>query len=626
MKENKKEEIESELRARTQELKESKEQIQLLLDSTGEAIYGLDNDGNCNFANAACLRILRYKEASQLIGENMHDLIHHTKQDGTPYPIEECRIYQAFRDGTGIHIDDEILWRADGTCFPVEYMSYPIRKENKIIGAVVTFSDITERKKNEEEIKSLSKFPSENPSPVLRVDNYGTILFSNKPGFVILDLWGIQVGQPIPKDWQEHLSDVVRSDLNKNYEIKCNNQIFSITLAPVKEERYVNLYGRDITDQKKLEDALIQSEKLKSIGTITTGIAHEFNNILAIISGNVQLMEKEYKDHEELTNALRTIKKATGDGAEISSKMLKFAKTGEDNKEFVSFDLKVMIKQSIEFTMPRWKNMAQANGIDYQMNTDGIKNIAPIMCNPTEMRKLFINIINNALDAMPDGGSLSFKTWSSKDTVFVSITDTGKGMTEDVMKNIFDPFFTTRRPEGTGLGMSIAYSTIKSHGGKIEVESEVGKGSTVTLQFPVATETAGPIITPEPEQEIKGRNLSILVVDDKEAICRILDKTLSRQGHKVKTVDNGTDAIEIIKKKSFDLVLCDLVMPNVSGYDVIKALHKLEMTPKIGIITGWGVKLKPVDEGELKVDFILKKPFDFSELTKYINDVVFSTE
>jgi CheY-like chemotaxis protein len=276
--------------------------------------------------------------------------------------------------------------------------------------------------------------------------------------------------------------------------------------------------------------------------------------------------------------------------------------------------------------MPRWKNMAQINGIDYQMNTDGIKEIAPILCNPTEIREVFINIINNALDAMPDGGSLSFKTWSSKDTVFVSITDTGKGMTEDVMKNIFDPFFTTRRPEGTGLGMSIAYSTIKSHGGKIEVESEVGKGSTVTLQFPVATETAGPIITPGPEQEIKGRNLSILVVDDVEAICSILDNTLSRQGHKVKTVDNGADAIEIIKKESFDLVLCDLAMPNVSGYDVIKALHKLEMTPKIGIITGWDVELMPVEDGELKVDFILKKPFDFSKLTKYINDVVFSTE
>ena len=111
-----------------------------------------------------------------------------------------------------------------------------------------------------------------------------------------------------------------------------------------------------------------------------------------------------------------------------------------------------------------------------------------------------------------------------------------------------------------------------------------------------------------------------------QEICNMLDNALSRQCHKVKTVDNSADAIEIIKKESFDLVLCDLAMPNVSGYDVIKALHKLEMTPKIGIITGWDVKAMPLEDGELKVDFILKKPFDFPELTKYINDVVFRTE
>ena len=140
------------MRERTLELNESKEQIQLLLDSTGEAIYGLDNEGKCTFTNVACLRMLGYKEVSQFIGKNMHDLIHHTKKDGTPYPIEECCIYQAFREGKGTHVDDEVLWRADGTCFPVEYMSYPIYKDNRTIGAVVAFSDITERRRKDTEL------------------------------------------------------------------------------------------------------------------------------------------------------------------------------------------------------------------------------------------------------------------------------------------------------------------------------------------------------------------------------------------------------------------------------------------------------------------------------------------
>ncbi|MCP5002697.1 MAG: HAMP domain-containing histidine kinase [Planctomycetes bacterium] len=194
----------------------------------------------------------------------------------------------------------------------------------------------------------------------------------------------------------------------------------------------------------------LQSEKLKSIGTITAGIAHEFNNILAIISGNVQLLEATYKDLGELTNTLCIIRKATLDGAEISRKMLKFTKTNQDTKEFVSFDIGELINQSIDFAMPRWKNMAQVKGINYQIDKEGMRGVQFIMCNPTEIREIFINIINNALDAMPDGGCLSFSTWCKEDTVFVDISDTGKGMSEEVTKKVFDPFFTTRRPEGTG--------------------------------------------------------------------------------------------------------------------------------------------------------------------------------
>ncbi len=388
------------------------------------------------------------------------------------------------------------------------------------------------------------------------------------------------------------------------------------------EEKIVGVVGvvADITERKKMEEALLQSEKLKSIGTITAGISHEFNNLLAIISGNVQLLERTYNDHEDLTDAFRTIKKATDDGAEICSKMLEFTKTSQDTKKFVSTDIRDLIIQSIDFTKPRWKNEAQAKGINYKMDTESVKSVSPILCNPTELREVFINLIINALDAMPEGGSLSFSTWSGDDTVLVAVSDTGEGMSNEVMKNIFDPFFTTKTPVGTGLGMSMVYGIMTRHGGKIEVESEGGKGSMFKLQFPITTDTVCSIATPQPEKEIKNMDLCILVVDDEEAICNILDTFLSSAGHKVKTVDNGADAINIIKTENFDLVLCDLVMPDVFGYDVIKAFNEQEKRPKIGIITGWGEKLKPIEEG-IKVDFIIKKPFDLLVLRKQINDV-----
>ena len=377
---------------------------------------------------------------------------------------------------------------------------------------------------------------------------------------------------------------------------------------------------RDITDRKKMEEALLQSEKLKSIGTITAGISHEFNNILAIISGNVQLMEKTYKDHVELIDTLRTIKKATNDGAEISSKMLRFTKSSQDTTELVSCDIRDLIKQSIDFTMPRWKNMAQANGISYHMDSKDIREVPEVYGNQTEYREIFINIINNALDAMPDGGRIIFSTWNKDGAVFISISDTGKGMTEDVKKKIFDPFFTTRRPEGTGLGLSITYGIIIRHGGEIAVESKVGEGSTFTLQFPIATGACSTKEISVPEQETKRDGLKILVIDDESEICDILEKLLSSDGHMVKAVNNGAEAIILAKNSSYDLVLCDMVMPEVFGYDVIKALNELERRPKIGIITGWGDKLKPIEDMALKVDFIIKKPFSFSEIVKHINN------
>jgi CheY-like chemotaxis protein len=285
------------------------------------------------------------------------------------------------------------------------------------------------------------------------------------------------------------------------------------------------------------------------------------------------------------------------------------------------FDISELINQAIVFTMPRWKNMAQVKGINYHMDTEGMKRVPSILCNPTEIREILVNIINNALDAMPDGGCMSYSTWSGEDTVFISISDTGEGMSEELKKNIFDPFFTTKVAVGTGLGMSTAYGIVTGHGGKIEVESEVGKGSTFTLQFPAAAKADSPKESSEPEQEIMNKCLRILVVDDEEEICNILDKFFSKKGHLVRTVDNGREAIELAKIDDYDLVLCDMAMPEVYGYDVIRALNKLEKRPKVGIMTGWNEKLKPIDDEEFKVDFIIRKPLVFSELTKHINEL-----
>ena len=420
---------------------------------------------------------------------------------------------------------------------------------------------------------------------------------------------------------------------------------YGYILKPI-EERELQICIAMALYKHKMEEALIQSEKMKSLGTITAGISHEFNNILNIISGKVQLLQMDYNDNSELKDELSTIMESIDDGVAITDNMLKITKLGNSTSEYEPFYLNELLEQSIEFMKPRWKSMAQANGIDYIIDQKGIENVSQLLCNPTEIREVFTNIINNALDAMPDGGTITvatrcvrseelgveskkgnaseLRTQNSElkgDFVEITLADTGKGMTKEVKSLMFDPFFTTRCPEGTGLGMSMAYGIIIRHGGKIEVNSEVGKGTTLTLQFPTTNKKVSPTATLETEQEINIKNLRILVVDDEEDFCDIMDKFLSRKGHNVKTVDNGADAIGIIKAEDFDLVLSDIGMLCVNGYEVARAINKLEKRPKIGIITGWREKLERFDEEDTKADFILKKPFKLPELSKHINDL-----
>ena len=231
-----------------------KEKTLLLLNSTGEAIYSLDMEGNCNFCNSSCLRLLGYEDENQLLGRNMHNLIHHTKDDGTPYPEEECCIYKAFREGKGSHVNDEVLWRADGTSFDAEYRSFPIFHDGETVGSVVSFVDITEHKKTEDEIKGLAKFPSENPNPVIRVFKDGNILYHNKASTLLLDFWDCQTSRILPEIYIKMISDALHSGLSSVTETECRDRVISLTFAPIIEEGYVNIYGMDVTERKKAEE------------------------------------------------------------------------------------------------------------------------------------------------------------------------------------------------------------------------------------------------------------------------------------------------------------------------------------------------------------------------------------
>ena len=234
-----------------------------------------------------------------------------------------------------------------------------------------------------------------------------------------------------------------------------------------------------------------------------------------------------------------------------------------------------------------------------------------------ELREVFTNIINNAIDAMPQGGNIQVKTAMENNQIFITIKDTGVGIPEDIRNRIFDPFFTTKGVQSTGLGMSTSYGIINRHKGTILVDSTEGKGTTFTIELPIASHTL------RVEEKIKPilaekREATILVIDDEEEVRNLLADILTESGHHVETASDGSQGIEMFKKNDFDLVFTDLGMPGMSGWQVAETIKTINDKMPVAIITGWNVELEEAEMREKGVNLIAHKPFKLNQILNLV--------
>ena len=225
---------------------------------------------------------------------------------------------------------------------------------------------------------------------------------------------------------------------------------------------------------------------------------------------------------------------------------------------------------------------------------------------------------------MPEGGKIEIRTYRRRETVCIQITDTGGGMTEEVRKKAFEPFFTTKPFTNTGLGLSMSYGIIKRFGGEIEIESKVGQGTTFTILLPGGGEGKNEWVMPSLTRRAK--EARILVIDDEESVRSILSRILSQVNHQVTVAKDGGEGIQLFQEKEFDIVLTDLGMPGMSGWDVCKALKKLRACVPVGMITGWGMELDQTKKEESGLDFVIPKPFDFHQILKVVDETMESSE
>jgi len=278
-----------------------------------------------------------------------------------------------------------------------------------------------------------------------------------------------------------------------------------------------------------------------------------------------------------------------------------------------------VVREVVEATRPRWSDQAQARGVTYEMNLD-LAPVASVTGDPAELRETFLNLLFNALDAMPQGGSLTFSTRIEGDRVVCGVTDTGVGMSDTVRQRCFEPFFTTKAEHGTGLGLSIAYGIVTRHGGEIEVWSRPGEGSRFTVRLPVGTEAPPP--PPELPAPRASRSGRILVVEDEAAVREVLVDVLGGQGHEVVACEDGASALAQVGGRRFDLALIDLSMPGLSGWDVAKGLRAAQPDVPIALVTGWGDQIDFSEARARGIDYLMAKPFDVEDMTRLVAGVL----
>jgi signal transduction histidine kinase/ActR/RegA family two-component response regulator len=387
-----------------------------------------------------------------------------------------------------------------------------------------------------------------------------------------------------------------------------NAQLFSVLKQTLKE-------------LKQAQDQIIQAEKLKALGEMASGVAHDFNNVLAVILGNIQLLihQLDRLSVEEIREQLKIIEQSSKDGAETVRRIQEFTGVRRD-REFISLPLNEIVKEVATITQPRWKDQAQARGIQISLTTQ-LEEVPFVFGNASELREVLMNMIFNSVDAMREGGQITISTLPQTNWVEVRVSDTGIGMTEEVKKRVFDPFFSTKGVTNSGLGMSVSYGIIKRHGGEILIESELGKGTTFILHLPFsdAEEEAAPEVGVPEKELISAR---ILVIDDEDSVRDILSRMLTAKGHRVVSVSGGQEGIEQFKSELFDLVFTDLGMPSVSGWEVGKAVKKINPTVPVAMITGWGMELSREKMTENGIDMIISKPFNLEQVIDLVSEAM----
>jgi len=466
--------------------------------------------------------------------------------------------------------------------------------------------------------------------PLLLLGKHSIIRYANRAtvqmvGYELHELVGMNVARLVPPTMQQWLKETAE-EVKQLGKVSCKSgqiqrrdgtvlpiEVSASKMASGQDSHYL-IIARAMPDRIDLTEEALQAERLRALGEIAAGVAHDFRNVLSAILGRTQLLLMKISD-PQTQEALQTIEKAAVDGGETVKRIMRYSKG--NGQEIVALDINELIEEVIASTRYRWRDELEREGKRIDVETD-LTALPKYEGNPSELRQLFTNLLTNACDAMPDGGRLLISTRPTPTTITVTFEDTGHGISPEVQKRIFDSFFTTKSGGSLGLGLAMGKQSVQRQGGKIAVDSNVGEGTTFTVTLPRPDE---PVQIVEETNTVPSithtQSVHILVVDDEPALREVLCESITALGHQVTASSSGQHAFRMLNIRHFDVVITDLGMPDIPGSKVAEAAKQLSPAPRVILLTGWD---DPLTHAQSKyVDEILTKPVSIAKLGAAIN-------
>ena len=633
----------------------SEARLRLLLDSVAEAIYGIDMQGNCTFCNPSCLQMLGYRQADELIGKNMHGLIHYQRAEGTPFPVDQCRINRASLSGTKEHVEDEVFWRADGSSFPVEYWSHPQFHHGAVVGAVVTFVDISQRVQAQEKLLKLSKAVENSPASVVITDLDGTIeyvnpKFTDVTGYTAEEAIGqnpriLKSGALAPrfyeKLWQTLTAGKVWQGEFHNKKKNGESYFEAATISPIRDDKgntthYVAV-KEDITERKRTEQELKKSMAAAEAANqakseFLANMSHEIRTPMNAIIGFSHLClqaELPPVQHDYLEKVYRSANSLLG----IINDILDFSKveSGKLEVEKTPFQLDKVLSDVASVIALR----AEEKGLELLFNS-GLDVPRSLVGDPLRLGQVLTNLLGNAIKFTEAGEVEVQVRIESQDTGHLvlgfTVRDTGIGLTPEQIGKLFQSFSqadasTTRKYGGTGLGLAISKGLVEQMGGTMWVESTPGLGSVFAFNLPFACLHDTNRTVPDMS------GLKALVVDDNDSARRLLVSYLESFGIEALAVSGSREGLAtveradaagvpfsdvIVNRDTLDADGAGMTGLGMNGLEMARQLKRelpLRQRPRVIYLSGYqqDETLKVAQSTKL-LDAVLNKPVTGSML------------